>query len=92
MYEPILGGFPGTDECGRRNVAMSNDGAGIGKGRYTKDWVSSKVAGKLHTDKLDGNYGGQTCTPIFTRNLQFTNTPLNGPSNPSPANVASIIY
>ena len=74
-------GFPGRDECGRTSVAMSNDAAGMGKGRSLqgvgrrgfKQSSDFKTAGKVQTDENAGNYGFKTCQPVFTR----------GPSSPS---------
>ena len=55
-------GFSGTDSCGRRNVAISNEMAGDGEGAVTS-WV-----GQAH-------YGKATCYPIEVRNLSFVDTP-----------------
>jgi cysteine-rich repeat protein len=68
-------GFPGTDECGRANVAMSNDPAGIGKGKFNHYW-DIFTAGRVQTDTVTGNYGGMVCHPTFVRRLNFTETPL----------------
>ena len=67
-------GFPGTDECGRRGVGITNDAAGYGKGRYIDNWnnkgySSFMDAGKLQTNVIDGNWGGATCNPLVTRRL-----------------------
>jgi len=56
-------GFTGSDDCGRSNVAITNDIAGIGRGRQ----------GSAST----GNYGFAFCQPIFVKGLDFGSIPLN---------------
>ena len=53
-------GFDGVDECGRKNVAMANDNAGLGRGQSVSGG-SGQSAG----------YGFPTCVPIFMRRLRF---------------------
>jgi hypothetical protein len=57
-------GFSGTDSCGRSNVAITNDAAGIGRGKQ----------GNAAT----GNYGFAFCQPIFVDGLHFGEIPLHG--------------
>ena len=70
-------GFPGTDECGYRSVAMTNDPAGYGKG--TSDpYRDIFSVGRITTQTSAANYGGMLCQPVFVRNLRWTDTPLEG--------------
>ncbi len=53
-------GFSGTDSCGRRNVAISNEMAGDGEG-------TARAFG--------GHFGKATCYPIEVRQTTFSETP-----------------
>jgi cysteine-rich repeat protein len=72
-------GFPGPqgDECGHVSTAITNDPAGIGKGRFDKYWDIFTV-GRVQTQRVDGNYGHMTCQPTFVRRLMWTEVPLEG--------------
>jgi len=53
-------GFSGTDSCGRKNVALSNELAGDGEGTASP---------------IGANYGKATCYPIEVRGCAFPETP-----------------
>jgi len=53
-------GFSGTDSCGRKNVALSNEMAGDGEG----------TAGPI-----GANFGKATCYPVEVRGCSFPETP-----------------
>lgn len=57
-------GFSGIDDCNRTNVAITNDVAGIGRGKQ----------GNAAT----GNYGFAFCQPIFLDRSTFEGIPLKG--------------
>jgi len=53
-------GFSGTDSCGRKNVALSNEMAGDGEGT---------------AEPIGANFGKATCYPVEVRGCTFPETP-----------------
>jgi hypothetical protein len=69
----VFSGF-GLDECGRTNVAMSNEPAGWGRGSHQ---YALRHGGRIESDPVDSNFGFAVCAPVFVRNLVFTEVPMD---------------
>jgi cysteine-rich repeat protein len=71
-------GFPGLDECGRKNVAVTNDHGIFGKGTHQQGRTNIFGVGRVTVPAATANYGFITCIPVFIRNLQWTEVPVGG--------------
>ena len=66
LEDVVFYGYSGTDSCGRKNVAISNEMAGDGEG-------TKRALGSI--------FGKVTCYPIHLKRTTFANTPLKGTVN-----------
>ena len=75
----VFYGYSGTDSCGRKNVAISNEMAGDGEG-------TARALGSI--------FGKVTCYPIHLRKTAFASTPLTGRLrfSPGPEGKYEVMY